>query len=423
VTESRPATFAIVVLAVAGCTKPSYLGAHVPRPCTTRDAEACLGWMAERDLAAAELDIYDDSELRRYVQSVADRVAKSSLLDKPPHVVIADRDETYATSGRRIVIARHTLEKLASEAELAAVIAHELAHVEGRHGVVSLFGRPPDDGFVNRRDAEAIADERAVWLLERAGYAPTAMASALRAVLEAEDEEHPLRADRIARVTVLAGGRRGFEGRDELLRRLAHMVVGRDPRLGERVEAAWVVAALGIAVELEDGDVVRADRDVLAVRRERATLLAYAVGAPWGEELAAHLEDREVVHSDAGDITLGALPFSTDRDDSPLGKLAHAVRSTLPQPAPGARVAIAIRPHGALVIEIGGRSSPTLHLRPATEPELAHAEPARLMIVQAPRAGIVGELAACDTPLEPDRRVAAGEPIKCAQRSELPPAP
>nr|MBA3845688.1 SDR family NAD(P)-dependent oxidoreductase [Planctomycetota bacterium] len=55
-------------------------------------------------------------------------------------VIIADRDETYATSGRRIVIARRTLEKLSSEAELAAVIAHEVAHVEGRHGIVSLFG-------------------------------------------------------------------------------------------------------------------------------------------------------------------------------------------------------------------------------------------------------------------------------------------
>jgi N-acyl-D-aspartate/D-glutamate deacylase len=50
--------------------------------------------MAERDLAAADLDIYDDSALRRYVQSVADRVAKQSLLPHPPRVVIADRDET-----------------------------------------------------------------------------------------------------------------------------------------------------------------------------------------------------------------------------------------------------------------------------------------------------------------------------------------
>lgn len=401
-----------------GCSKPSYLGASVPKPCTAKDAEGCLGWMAERDLAAAELDIYDDSALRRYVQQVADRVAKHSLLPAPPRVLIADRDETYATSGRRIVIARRTLERLSSEAELAGVIAHELAHVEGRHGIVSLFGRPPDDGFVNRRDAEAIADERAVFLLERAGYAPTAMASALRLVLETEDEEHPLRADRIARVTVLAGGRTGFEGRDELLARLANMVVGRDPRLGRRTESAWVVSALGIALELDDGDLIRADGDVLALRRDRATLLAYAVGAPWGRELAATLEDREIGTSEVGKVVMGTLPYTSRSDDtSPLGKLARAVRATLPQPAAGSRVAIVVRPKGALVIEIGGRSVPGLLLRATTDAEIADAEPARLRIARAPRAGSIAELQVCDEPLDDTTRVvAAGEPIKCSVR-------
>jgi hypothetical protein len=412
------------IVALASCSgNPAYLGADVPKPCTNRDAEGCLGWMAERDLAAAELDIYGAGDehgrvLRSYVQSVADRVARGSLLDRPPRVLIADRDETYATSGRRIVIARRTLEKLGSEAELAAVIAHELAHVEGRHGVVSLFGRPADEGFVNRRDAEAIADERAVWLLERAGYAPTAMGTALRKVLEAEDEEHPLRADRIARVTVLAGGRTGFEGRDELHRKLANMVVGRDPRLGRRVGDAWVVAALGIALELEDGDALRAELDVLALRRDRATLIAYAVGAPWGRELAARLEDREVAAFDIGPVSLGALPYDTRRDDSPLGKLARAVRSTLPQPPPGSRVAIAIRPRGALVIEIGGRSVPNLRIREATSHELAAVTPARLVVARAPRAGRIAAIGACAYPLDDgDRVVTAGEPIKCADRA------
>lgn len=406
----------VVLVVLVGCAKPPhYLGAIVPGPCTARDAEGCLGWMAERDLAVAELDIYDDRELRRYVQGIADRVARNSLLDAPPRVLVADRDETYATSGRRIVIARRTLEKLSSEAELAGVIAHELAHVEGRHGTVSLFGRPPDDNFVDRRDAEAIADERAVFLLERAGYAPTAMASALRVVLEAEDEEHPLRADRIARVTVLAGGRGGFEGRDELLGRIANMVVGRDPRLGQRIGTAWVVSALGIAFDLADGDLVRADHDVLAVRRGSATLIAYAVGAPWGRELAATVEEREVLRTEAGDVILGNLPFAGRGDDSPLGKLARAVRKTLPQPAPGSRVAILIRGKGALIVEIGGPTTPELALRTTTPLEIAGAEPARLAIARAPRKGTIAELAVCERPLdEPERIVEAGAPLKCA---------
>ncbi len=405
-------------LVTAGCSRWHYLGASVPKPCTARDAEGCLGWMAERDLRAAELDIYEDVELWRYVQSIANRLARRSLLAQPPRMVIADRDDTYATSGRRIVIARRTLEKLGSEAELAGVIAHELAHLEARHGVTSLFGRPPDDGLANRRDAEAIADERAVWLLERAGYAPVAMARALRAVLDAEDDEHPLRADRIARVTVLAGRRTGFDGRAELLRKLDHMVVGRDPRLGHRTGHAWVVSALDLAFELEDDDFVRSSNDVLALHRGRATLVAYAVGAPWGRELAATLEDRELVPSDVGRVTLGTVPYTTARDDSPLGKLSLAVRKTLPQPGPGARVAILERSHGSLVIEIGGTSVPRLRVRLATDAELDSAQPARLYVAVAPRAGVISELAVCRFAAleDADRTVAAGELIKCASR-------
>ncbi|MEO8698704.1 MAG: M48 family metallopeptidase [Kofleriaceae bacterium] len=406
------------IIAIAGCSHPQYLGARVPKPCTAKDAEGCVGWMAERDLAAAELDIYEDAELRRYIQSVANRIAKASTLEDPPRVVLADHDDTYATTGRRIVIARQTIEKLASEAELAAVIAHELAHVEGRHSVVSLFGRPPDENFINRRDAESIADERAVWLLERAGYTPTAMANALRAVLEAEDEEHPLRAERIARVNVLAGNRAGEIGREAFLQHLTNMVVGRDTRRGHRSGDAWVISALGIAFQLDGEDTVRGDADVLALRRDRTVLVAYAVGAPWGRELASTLEGREVVPSDVGTVTMGTIPFPVTRTETPLAKLARAVRNSLPQPAAGSRVAILVRLRGALVVEIGGRATPSLTLRIATDREIADAEPPRVAITHAPRAGTIAELGVCAKTLldDPTRKVASGEPIKCATR-------
>ena len=399
----------MIGLVLAACTRPQYLGANVPEPCTERDVEGCLGWMAERDLHAAELEIYDDAPLRRYVQGIANRLAKGSLLGATPRVVIADRDATYATSGRRIVIARTTIERLGSEAELAGVLAHELAHLEARHGVVSLFGRPPEDTLADRRDAEAIADERAVWLLERSGYAPTAMARALRAVLEAEDEEHPLRADRVARVTVLAGGRTGVEDRATFLARLERMVVGRDSRRGERVGDLWIVSALGLVFQLDADDIVRSADDILVLRRDRASVLGYALGAPWG---------REVTRSAVGRLTIGTVPHGSRRDDTPLGKLARAIRSTLPQPPAGSRVAILERPGGALVFELSGRGTPELRMRPATPDELARVSPARIALEKAPRAGAIGELGVCTGRLldDADRRVAAGEPIKCADR-------
>jgi hypothetical protein len=102
-----------------------------------------------------------------------------------------------------------------------------------------------------------------------------------------------------------------------------------------------------------------------------------------------------------------------------VGKLARAIRDTLPQPAIGTRVAILERPRGALVIELGGPTLPDLGLRRATPEELAAAEPARVVIAHAWRAGTAGRSLACDGRLldRPDRLVAAGDPIKCADRA------
>lgn len=410
----------LVLVAVLGaCTAaPKYLGTEVPEPCTARDAEGCLGWMMERDLLAAELGIYDNASLRGYVQRVVRRLARVSSLEVAPRVLIADHDETYATAGRRIIISRTTIEKLESEAELAGVLAHELAHIEARHVMVTLFGRPESDSAANRRDAEAIADERAVALLERAGYAPSAMATALSAVLEADDEEHPPRLDRIARVTKLAADRGGFEGRAEFLASIDRMVIGRELRLGHRVGDAWVIPALSLAFELDDDtDRIVSDTTTLALRRDRATILGYAVGTPWARELATSLADARLERSPIGRITRGTMTaISSQRDDSPLGKLARAIRNTLPQPTPGTKVAIIERRHGALVIELGGQGVPALHLRAATGAELAASEPNRIAIEHAPAAGTISALRVCAGRLleRSDRTVVAGEAIKCA---------
>lgn len=128
--------YILAAMVVVGCAKPQYLGADLPAPCRSKDIEGCLGWMVERDLVAAELGVYDDHELRAYVQGVVDRLVPGSLLKATPRVLIADRDGTYATIGGRIVVARPTLEQLGSEAELAGVLAHELAHIRNRDTLI-----------------------------------------------------------------------------------------------------------------------------------------------------------------------------------------------------------------------------------------------------------------------------------------------
>jgi hypothetical protein len=431
-----------VKLAAAACVLaacgggPSYLGATMPAACATADAERCAGWLTERDLDAGELDVYADAALRAYVQGITDRLARNTRLAHSPRVVISDHDGTYAPFGDRIVIGRITIEKLGSEAELAAVVAHELVHVEGHHATVSLFGPETDDAWlVARRDAESIADERAVALLERAGYAPAAMPRALAAVLEADDDEHPPRAERIARVAALAANRtQGFEGRRELLERIDHMIVGRDTRLGLSVDNVWVVASLGIALEIPAKDLARSDGDSLLLRHGRDTLDAYAIGAPWAKELASQLEGAASTETALGTVTVGIAPMHDLTDDEPLAKLERAVRATLPQPTPGAWVVILERctpnaPCGGLVIEIAAHGDAFVRdrwlggLRAASRRELAAAEPPHITLATAPRAAPIKELVAlCRAPAaalrldNPERVLAAGERFKCTDR-------
>jgi hypothetical protein len=180
-----------------------------------------------------------------------------------------------------------------------------------------------------------------------------------------------------------------------------------------------VVAALDLALELGPGDVVREADELLVVRRANTTLAAYAIGLPWARELAGALDDRVTEVRGLGRITVGTIAGPAERDDTPLGKLARAIRSTLPQPAVGTRVAILERPRGALIVELTGHALPELALRGATATELAAVEPPRIVIERAWRAGTIAQSAACDGRLldDPARRVAAGDPIKCADRA------
>src|SRR5204863_6722531 len=72
----RPAVIARLVAlgVIASCGGPRYLGAPLPAACAARDAEGCAAWLAERELGAGALDVYDDRALRMYVQDVADRL-------------------------------------------------------------------------------------------------------------------------------------------------------------------------------------------------------------------------------------------------------------------------------------------------------------------------------------------------------------
>lgn len=107
-------------------------------------ADIYTPWTAEQEQAigqasAAKLinvfHVYDNPEMTKYVNLVGATVARQSSRSVPYHFGILDTDVVTAVSlpGGYIFITRGALANLHNEAELAGVLAHEVAHIDRRH--------------------------------------------------------------------------------------------------------------------------------------------------------------------------------------------------------------------------------------------------------------------------------------------------
>jgi hypothetical protein len=78
----------------------------------------------------------ENKAIQDYVKSVAERIAQHSDLKVPLHVSVLQSREVnaFALPGGYLFIQRGLLEEVDDEAQLAGVIAHELAHDTARHG-------------------------------------------------------------------------------------------------------------------------------------------------------------------------------------------------------------------------------------------------------------------------------------------------
>ncbi len=148
--------------------------------------------------------VYDNPKLQTYVQSVGQKLAaQSHRPNLAYHFIVLDSPEVnaFALPGGYIYITRGILAYLNSEAELAAVLGHEIGHVTARHavrqytaatasGFVGAFigiatGIPVTQDLFNTlgnamlsgygRDHELESDRLGAEYIARAGYDPQAM--------------------------------------------------------------------------------------------------------------------------------------------------------------------------------------------------------------------------------------------------------
>lgn len=201
----------------------SWLAGCAVNPATGRNDFVMMSERQELDLGARynqeiakENPRYNDAKLQAYIQRVGERVARASHRNQLNYVfTLVDSPDVnaFALPGGYIYIHRGLLAYLNSEAELAAVLGHEVGHVTARHSVrqqsqstawgllgqaaaigtgvgalgdlTSMMGNAFVRGY--GRDMELEADGLGAQYLARGGYDPQAMIEVVRVLKNQED--------------------------------------------------------------------------------------------------------------------------------------------------------------------------------------------------------------------------------------------
>ncbi|MBE0438419.1 MAG: M48 family metalloprotease [Gammaproteobacteria bacterium] len=207
---------AFLFFILAGCAQNPVTGSS-DFVMLSEDSEIAIG-RTNHPKIIAQYGRYEDESLQTYVQSVGERLANVShrndlryrftVLDSP--VINA-----FALPGGYIYITRGLMAYLNSEAELAAVLGHEIGHVTARHGVrqqsaaqaanlgytigailfpelraapsqnlFNIFGGALLSGY--GREHELESDGLGAEYLARSGYNPNAMIDVIKVLKDQE---------------------------------------------------------------------------------------------------------------------------------------------------------------------------------------------------------------------------------------------
>src|SRR5581483_24311 len=98
-----------------------------------KDGQEAVRQMKIAGLMPPEIE---NEAVKQYVVSLAQRVGKSSDLRVPLNVTVLNSKEinAFALPGGFLFVQRGLLEAVENESQLAGVLAHEIAHITGRHG-------------------------------------------------------------------------------------------------------------------------------------------------------------------------------------------------------------------------------------------------------------------------------------------------
>ena len=294
----------LAVLTITGCaTNPATNSSDFVM--MSEKQELALGQQAAAEIAK-QLPLLDEKDpLVVYIDRIGQKLAAVS--DRPElfyrfHVVDDATINAFALPGGYIYMHRGLLNHMNNEAELAAVLGHEIGHVTARHSVkqyskaqayqqgmavASIFLPIPYGSNLLTdlvamavikgygREAESQSDELAIRYLSRAGYDPQAVTGILKTLKRLSDiknkeetdagdkvEEyhgafasHPETEKRIQDVIAQNShtqGRHGLVNREAMLKAVDGYPYGDSPEQGAVIGRRFIHPDLGIQLTFPD---------------------------------------------------------------------------------------------------------------------------------------------------------------------------
>jgi predicted Zn-dependent protease len=293
----RVATAATCSILAAGCATNPATGRR-ELSLIPQGQEIAMGQEGAK-AAAAQMGVYPDSNLQRYVSGLGLQIAKGSERpDLPWSYTVVDDPivNAFALPGGPVFVSRGILAYMNSEAQLVSVLGHETGHVTAKHSVSQMskqqifqigligamvlkpelqqFGEAASQGlgllFLKfSRDDETQADDLGFRYMTALNYQPSEMAEMFKTLQRVSGGEgsrgtpewlstHPDPGNRVEKTAqrITTSGK-PFTGstvnRDAYLRRIDGIIFGDDPRAGYFQQTTFIQPTMRFRFDFPTG--------------------------------------------------------------------------------------------------------------------------------------------------------------------------
>jgi predicted Zn-dependent protease len=435
---SRLITLSLAALvALAACARNPVTGRR-QLALVSAEQEIALGKQAAGEIADS-IGRYPDPKLQAYVEGIGKRLAAASERPELPWSFTVLDDPTvnaFALPGGPVFVTRGILSHMNSEAELAAVLGHEIGHITARHSVDQIskaqlaqlglgvgmifsedlrqYGQVAGAGLQLMflkfgRDAERQSDELGFKYMVGQGYDPREMANVFTTLERASAQAgagrvpewlstHPDPGNRAEKARERSSGVPGVEklraDREQFVAHLGGVVFGDDPRQGFFQGNAFLHPAMKFRFAFPEGwQKANTAAAVVAQSPQKDAIIQLSVAGKLSPEEASKkffaqqgVKPASVQSGAVGGLPASASWFEAATEQGALrGLVSFIAHGGTTFQLVGFTPAPKIDAYGSVFQQTLGTFGPL------TDPAALAVQPARIELVKVPREMTIAE--------------------------------